>query len=55
MASVLGMLEEREKAARGVPVADVRSRDRDGQEQAEGVGHDVPLAARHLLPAVVAA
>jgi hypothetical protein len=44
-----------QQARRGVPVADVRGGDRDGQEQAEGVGHDVPLAARHLLPTVVAA
>lgn len=35
-----------EQARRGVPVADVLGGDRDDQEQAEAVGHDVPLAGR---------
>jgi hypothetical protein len=43
--------QRHQQARRGVPV--VRRCDRDGEEQAEGVRHDVPLAARHLLPAVV--
>jgi hypothetical protein len=42
-------------SGRGAAVADVRGGDRDDQERAEGVGHDMSFAARHLLPAVVAA
>ncbi len=38
-----------------VPVARVRSRHRDSQQQTERIRHDVPLSARHLLPAVVPA
>ena len=34
---------------------EIRGRDHDDQEQTEGVGHDVPFAAWHLLPTVVAA
>ena len=35
-----------QQARGGVAVADVRGGDRDGQQQAEAVDHDVPLAAR---------
>jgi hypothetical protein len=44
-----------QQACGGVPIADVRGGDRDDQEEAEAVGHDMLLAAAHLLPAVVAA
>ncbi|SBU96653.1 hypothetical protein YW3DRAFT_05831 [Streptomyces sp. MnatMP-M77] len=38
-----------------VPVTHVRGRHRDGKQQAECVGHDMPSAARYPLPAVVPA
>lgn len=38
---------------RGIPVLDARGRDQRRQQQAQAV-HDLPFAARHLLPAVPA-
>jgi hypothetical protein len=48
----------RNRCSRGhgrLAVADVRGGHRDDQEQAEAVGHDVPLPPVDLLASVVAA
>ena len=54
-------LEEGKAASRlpqqrlgAVPVLDARRMDADGQQQAEGVGQDVALAAKDLLASVIA-